>query len=177
MASSAAFANNAAIKEEYFAPLLIETNAVWRKLCAAMEKLCASLVAIPADQILTVSSTDLATAELRDGADESASHEERTKLMAKVMEQFELIRSLSARLCKALSHMMRIYVLAHHTAGAGWDTVAQLCFLEEWDRKMLAVQDSFTPLKTWEEKVTAIMRPRNKISTCRRKASPLIPSA
>jgi hypothetical protein len=78
--------------------------------------------------------------------------------MAEVVEQFKLIRSLTARLRKVCSHMIRIYVLAHHTTGACWDTVAQLCFREEWDHKMLAVQDGFTPLKTWEEKVTAAMR-------------------
>ena len=65
--------------------------------------------------------------------------------MAKVLEQFDQFCTLSARLRKACSHMMRIYVLTHHTMGAGWDTVAQLCFREEWDRKMLAVQDGFTP--------------------------------
>ena len=52
-ASFAALANNAAIEEEYPAPLLIETNAVWRKLCAAVEELGASLVAIPADQMIS----------------------------------------------------------------------------------------------------------------------------
>ena len=71
-----------------------------------MEKLGSSFVAVPADlgQILAVSSSDFAKAELPDGADESASHEECTQLMAAVMEQF----SLSARLLKACSHMMRI---------------------------------------------------------------------
>jgi hypothetical protein len=32
--------------------------------------------------------------------------------------------------------MMRIYVLAYHTMGASWDTVAQLSFREERDRKI-----------------------------------------
>jgi hypothetical protein len=73
-----AFANNAAIEEDYFAPLSIETNSVRRKLCAA-EKLGACLVTIPADQIFSVSASDFARTYLRDGADESASHEECTQ--------------------------------------------------------------------------------------------------
>ena len=68
--------------------------------------------------------------------------------MTEVVEQFKLIRSLTARLRKACSHTMHIYVPAHHTTGASWDTVAQLCFREERDRKMLVVQDCSIPLKT-----------------------------
>jgi hypothetical protein len=77
--STTAFASNAAIEEEYFAPLMIKTNALRRKLCAAVEKLGVTLVDIPADQILSVSAADFASAELKD---ESASHEECTQLMA-----------------------------------------------------------------------------------------------
>jgi len=108
-------------------------------------------------KILSVSAVDFASAELQVWADESASHEECTQLMVEVVGLFEEIRTLTTRLRKACSHMMCIYVLAHHTTGAGWDTVAQLCYREEWDRKMLAVQDGFVPLRTWEEKVTAAM--------------------
>ena len=117
-------------------------------------------MAIPADQILTVSSSNLAKVGLLDGADESASHEECTQRMTEVVEQFKLIRFLTARLRKACSHTMHIYVPAHHTTGASWDTVAQLYFQEEWNSKMLVVQDGFTLLKTWEEKVTAAVQAR-----------------
>ena len=51
--------------------------------------------------------------------------------LAEVVEQFEGIRTLTARLHKACRHMMRIYALAHHTRSAGWDTVAQLCYRDE----------------------------------------------
>ena len=61
---------------------MIETNALRSKLCAAVEKLDVTLVDIPADQILAVSAADFASAELKDWADESASHEECTQLMA-----------------------------------------------------------------------------------------------
>ena len=125
-----------AIEEDYFAPLLIETNAVRRKLCAAVEKLGASLVTIPADHIFSVPASDFAIADLLDSADESASHKECTQLMAEVVEQVGEIRTLTARLRKACSHMMRIYVLAYHTTGASWDTAAQLSFREERDRKI-----------------------------------------
>ena len=64
--STTAFASNAAIEEEYFAPLLIETNALHLKLCAAVEKLGVTLVDIPADQILAVSAAYFASAELKD---------------------------------------------------------------------------------------------------------------
>jgi hypothetical protein len=80
------------------APHQMETNAILRKLCKAVKKLGSSLVAIPADKVLTVFSTDFAKAELWNCTDESASHEECTKLMVEVVEQFELIRSLTARL-------------------------------------------------------------------------------
>ena len=42
-----------------------------------------------------------------------------------------LIRSLMERLRNACSHMTRICMLAHHTTGASWDTVAQRCFRAE----------------------------------------------
>ena len=92
---------------------------------------------------------------------------------AEVVEQFELIRSLTARLRNACSHMMRIYVLAHHTTGASWDTIVQRCFREEWDRKMLSVQDCSTPLKTQEEKVTAATRLCNQDKHLSKEGVPL----
>ncbi len=53
---------------------------------------------------------------------------------------------------------MRVYWLANHTAGASWDTVAQLCYCEDWDLRMAAVTDSYTPLQTWDDKVATAMR-------------------
>ena len=51
--------------------------------------------------------------------------------------------------------------LAHHTTGAGRDTVAQLCFQdsEEWDRRMLLRCRTASPLSRHglEDKVTAAM--------------------
>ncbi len=52
---------------------------------------------------------------------------------------------------------MRIHILAHHTTGAGLNTVAQLCYRDAWDRKVLGLQDGFKPIATWDEKVTAAM--------------------
>jgi hypothetical protein len=137
-----AFANDAEIEKEYFSPFLVDTNAARRKICATVEKLGTLLVDLPADRILSASSRDFTTAALRDGADESAFHEECTSLMAEVVEQFEALRVATAQLRRSCSHMMRIYMLAHHTTGAGWNTVAQLCYRDAWDREMLGLQAS-----------------------------------
>ena len=153
-----AFTSNAEIEAEYFSPLLFETNAARRKLCAAVEQLGALLVDIPAEKILSISAKEFAEADLRDGADPAASFEECSELMERVVELFEEVRTCSANLRRACSKMMRIHILAHHTGGAGWNTVAQLCFRESWDRKMAAVQDGFKPLASWEEKVATAMR-------------------
>jgi hypothetical protein len=48
--------------------------------------------------------------------------------MAEVVKQFEALRVATAHLRRSCSHMTWIYMLAHHTSGAGWNTVAQLCF-------------------------------------------------
>ena len=120
-----AFTSNAEIEAEYFSPLLFETNAARRKLCAAVEQLGALLVDIPAEKILSISAKEFAEADLRDGADPAASFEECSELMERVVELFEEVRTCSANLRRACSKMMRIHILAHHTAGAGWNTVAQ----------------------------------------------------
>jgi uncharacterized membrane protein YgcG len=78
--------------------------------------------------------------------------------MARVVEQFAEVRACAAHLRHACSRMMRIHILAHHTTGASWDTVAQVCFREQWDREMVKVADGFKPLPTWEERVTSAMR-------------------
>ena len=153
-----AFANDAEIEKEYFSPLLVETNAARRKICAAVEKLGTLLVDMPADKILSASAREFAQAKLQDGADESASFDECASLVAELIEQFEVVRVATAHLRRSCSHMMRIYMLAHHTTGAGWNTVAQLCYREVWDREMLGLQDGFKPLATWEEKVMTAMR-------------------
>jgi hypothetical protein len=156
--AGSAFSSDKAIEDECFSPLLLATNAARRKLCTAVVHLGALLVDMQEDKILAASAKEFAEVDLQDGADEAASFEECTALMRRILEQFEEIRTSAARLRKACSHMMRIHMLAHHTAGANWNTVAQLCFREEWDRKMLAIQDGFVPLKTWDEKVVTAMR-------------------
>ena len=72
--------------------------------------------------------------------------------MAEVVKQFEALRVATAHLRRSCSHMMWIYMLAHHTTGAGWNTVAQLRY-----RVVLGLQDGFKPVATWDEKVTAAM--------------------
>ncbi len=67
---------------------------------------------------------------------------------------YSKIRLPVARLSKARSQMMHIYVLAHHTSGASWETVAQLCHRNGW----FAVRDCFILLKAWVGKLTAAMR-------------------
>jgi len=153
-----AFASFAEIEKEYFSPLLVETNSARRKLCAAVEKLGTLLVDMPAVRILGMSAREFADAELQDGADPSASFEACSDLMARVVEQYEEVRACSAHLRHACSRMMRIHILAHHTSGASWDTVAQVCFREQWDREMIKVADGFKPLPSWEERVANAMR-------------------
>ncbi len=51
---------------------------------------------------------------------------------------------------------MWIYMLAHHTTGAGWITVAQFCYRDTWDREMLGLQDCLKPIATWDEKAAAM---------------------
>ncbi len=131
-----AFASFAEIEQEHFSLLLIETNAARRKLCAAVEKLGTLLVDVPADSILGLSAREFAEADLRDGADPDASFEACPGLMAQVVDLFEEVRSSTAHLRHACSRMMRIHILAHHTMGANWNTVAQVCFREKWDREM-----------------------------------------
>jgi hypothetical protein len=129
-----AFASFAEIKKEHFSPLMIETNAARHKLCAAVEKLGTLLVDVPADWILGLSAREFADADLRDGTDPDASFEACSALMAQVVDLFEEVRSCMAHLRHAWSKMMRIHIQAHHTAGANWNTVAQVCFREQWDR-------------------------------------------
>ena len=92
------------------------------------------------------------------GADDYYTLEECAELMAAVVRQFEGVRTAAATLRRAVSHMMRIYWLANHTTGASWDTVAQLLFREDWDRRMASVTDGYTPIQSWDEKVATAMR-------------------
>ena len=70
---------------------------------------------VPADRILGMSACEFEEADLRDGA---ASFEACSDLMAQVVELFAEVRAGSAHLRHACSRMMRIHILAHHTAGA-----------------------------------------------------------
>lgn len=105
-----------------------------------------------------MSACEFEEADLRDGADPTASFEACSDLMAQVVELFAEVRAGSAHLRHACSRMMRIHILAHHTSGASWDTVAQVCFREQWDREMIKVADGFKPLPSWEERVANAMR-------------------
>jgi hypothetical protein len=53
-APTLSFTSNAEIEGGYLSPLLIETNAARRKLCAAVETIFALLVIVPADRILAL---------------------------------------------------------------------------------------------------------------------------
>jgi hypothetical protein len=70
---------------------LVETNAARRTICAAVEKLGTLVVDMPADKVLSTSAREFARAKRQDGADESASFEECTSLMAELVEQFEAV--------------------------------------------------------------------------------------
>jgi hypothetical protein len=75
-------------------------------------------VDVPADRILGMSACEFEEADLRDGADPTASFEACSDLMAQVVELFAEVRAGSAHLRHACSRMMRIHILAHHMAGA-----------------------------------------------------------
>jgi hypothetical protein len=71
--------------------------------------------------------------------------------------------------------MMLIYMLAHHTSGAGWTTVAQLCFRDAWDREMLGLQDGFKPIASWDEKVTTATRICKQVKHLTKDGTPMGP--
>jgi hypothetical protein len=152
-----ALATPASLESEYFSPLLVDANLARRKVCAAIEQVCALIVDMLPDQILSASPSAFAEAPLRSEADETSPAEVRAALLDEVTSRLEKLRSAGASLRKATSQVMHIYWLANHTAGASWDTVAQLVFREEYDRRMVAVTDGYTPLVSWEEKVAAAM--------------------
>ena len=153
-----AFASTTSIEAEYFTPMLVDANLARRKVCTAIERMGAQLVEIPADKILSATSSEFAQAPLRLGADDDSLPQERAALMSELIETYGHLRKAGALLKQSISHVMRIYWLANHTAGASWDTVAQLCYREDWDRRMAAVTDGYTPLQTWDDKVATAMR-------------------
>ncbi len=116
------------------------------------------MVVIPAEKHLSASAKEWATAELQDGAADDASPEERLDFVHDVLDRFEAVRTETAELRNFCSQMMSIHSLAHHTTGAGWNTVAQLYFRENWDRKQVQNQDGFVPLSSWDDKIAAAMR-------------------
>jgi hypothetical protein len=156
--SAKVFANDSEIEKEYFSPVLVQTNLARRSLCHAVERLGELMVVIPAEKLLSASAKEWATAELQDGAADDASPEKRLDFVHDVLDRFEAVRTETAKLRNFCSRMMRIHSLAHHTTGAGWNTVAQLCFRENWDRKQVQIQDGFVPLSSWDDKIAAAMR-------------------
>jgi hypothetical protein len=68
------------LEAECFSPILVEVNQTRRKVCSAIERLCALLVEMPSDQILAASPAAFATAPLQEGADESAFAEDRAAM-------------------------------------------------------------------------------------------------
>jgi hypothetical protein len=157
-AHASVFSAHTSIEAEHFSPILVEANLARRAVCAEIERIGALLVEVPAEKILAISSSEFARAPLREGADEESSPAERERLVSSLVESFESLRKAGCKLKASVSHAMRVYWLANHTAGASWDTVAQLCFREEWDRRMAAVTDGYTPLQSWDDKVAAAMR-------------------
>jgi hypothetical protein len=97
--------------------------------------------------------------------------------MAQVVDMFEEVRSSTAHLRHACSRMMRIHILAHHTAGANRNTVAQVCFREQWDHEMAMVQDGSSPWRPGRRRSPAPCGAASKISISPRTASLSAPSA
>ena len=128
----------------------------------AIERLCALLVDLPQDQVLAASPAAFASAPLLAGADESAPPEERAEMLDEVILHLEALRSAGGTLKRAVGHAMRVFWLANHTTGCGWNTVAQIIYRDDHDHEMLLVQDGHKPISTWEEKVATAMRAINQ---------------
>ena len=146
------------LEAECFSPILVEVNQTRRKVCNAIERLCALLVDLPQDQVLAASPAAFASAPLQAGADESAPPEERAELLDEVISHLEALRSAGGTLKRVVGHAMRVFWLANHTTGCGWNTVAQIIYRDDHDNEMLLVQDGHKPIATWEEKVATAMR-------------------
>jgi hypothetical protein len=91
------------------------------------------------------------------------------------VESFESLREACSTLKAIVSHAVRVYWLTNHTAGASWDTVDLLCLREEWDRRMAAVTDGYTPLQSWDNRVAAAMRAIRQDRNLTKKAVPIGP--
>ena len=155
---AAAADKHLSLEAECFSPILVEVNQTRRKVCNAIERLCALLVDLPQDQVLAASPATFASAPLQAGADESAPPEERAEMLDEVISHLEALRSAGGTLKRVVGHAMRVFWLANHTTGCGWNTVAQIIYRDDHDNEMLLVQDGHKPIATWEEKVATAMR-------------------
>jgi hypothetical protein len=111
------FANDGEIEKEYFSPVLVQANLARRSICRAVEGLGETMVAIPADKLLSASAKEFATADLQDGAADDAPHKERLEFVYDVLERYELVRTEAAKLRSFCSCMTRIHMLAHSGRG------------------------------------------------------------
>ncbi len=83
-------------------------------------------------------------------------------MLDEVISHLEVLRSAGGTLKRVVGHAMRVFWLANHTHGCGWNTVAQIIYRDDHDNEMLLVQDGHKPLATWEEKVATAMRAINQ---------------
>ncbi len=83
-------------------------------------------------------------------------------MLDEVISHLEALRSAGGTLKRVLGHAMRVFWLANHTTGCGWNTVAQIIYRDDHDNEMLLVQDGHKPIATWEEKVATAMRAINQ---------------
>ena len=83
-------------------------------------------------------------------------------MLDEVISHLEALRSAGGTLKRVVGHAMRVFWLANHTTGCGWNTVAQIIYRDDHDNEMLLVQDGHKPIATWEEKVATAMRAINQ---------------
>ena len=82
---------------------------------------------------------------------------------------------VSADLKHTTSRAVLLYWLANQTHGANWDTVAQLVHREEMDDHLSQVMDGYTPISTWDERVTVVMKEKHQERHLAEDGTPLGP--
>ncbi len=78
-------------------------------------------------------------------------------MLDEVISHLEDLRSAGGTLKRVVGHAMRVFWLANHNHGCGWNTVAQIIYRDDHDNEMPLVQDGHKPIATWEEKVATAM--------------------
>ena len=159
----------------HFAPLLVSINEARRKLCSAVERVAACMVDIPPEQVLSARSAEFTHARLRPFWSAATSAGPFQGDAQEVLRTFAEIRSVSADLKHTTSRAVRLYWLANQTQGANWDTVAQLVHREEMDAHLSRVMDGYTPIATWDERVTVAMKETHQERHLAKDGTPLGP--